>query len=229
MMTLYYSDVLSAHRACAVAKHLNVPVEYRYLDLAKNDQTQAGYLAINPNGKVPTLVKDQRITWESDAIICQLSDDMGADLWPHDTRQTDIIRWFSWNARHFTAAGAALYFENIDKERFRLGPPDPTIIAAALCNFRRYAAVLNEQLARPRAWLVGTSLTVADFSVAAALPYAEQARLPIDEFPNLRRWHDRLNQFDAWREPFPERSGGLSHPTAGRGTGEHQEPFGHPI
>jgi glutathione S-transferase len=70
---LYYSDILSARRACAVAKYLNAPVEYAYLDLAKGDQQKAEYLAINPNGKVPTLLKGERITWESDAVMCQLS------------------------------------------------------------------------------------------------------------------------------------------------------------
>src|ERR1700729_4180664 len=141
MMTLYYSDILSARRACAAVRYLNAPVEFAYLDLVKGDQQKPGYLAINPNGKVPTLVKGERITWESDALICQLSDDMGADLWPHDTRQIEIIRWFSWNLQHFTAAGGVLYFENIIKERFGIGPPDPHSIAEALGNFRHYAAV----------------------------------------------------------------------------------------
>ena len=107
-MKLYYSDILSARRACTVARYLNAPVEYIYLDLAKGDQKKPVYLAINPNGKVPTLVKGKRITWESDAVICQLSDDMGAHLWPHDSRQIDIVRWFSWNAQHLTRAGGAL-------------------------------------------------------------------------------------------------------------------------
>jgi glutathione S-transferase len=98
-MKLYYSDILSPHRACAVARYLNAPVEYVYLDFAKGEHQAPAYLAINPNGKVPTLVKGDRITWEAEAVICQLSDDMGADLWPHDSRQLDIVRRFSWNAQ----------------------------------------------------------------------------------------------------------------------------------
>jgi glutathione S-transferase len=54
-----------------------------------------------------------------------------------------------------------------------------------------------------RKWLVGDGLTVADFSVAVTLPYAEKAKIPINDFPEVRRWHDQLNAFDAWREPFP--------------------------
>ena len=34
-MKLYYSDVLSPHKACAVARYLKSPVEFVYLDLSK--------------------------------------------------------------------------------------------------------------------------------------------------------------------------------------------------
>ncbi len=53
---------------------------------------------------------------------------------------------------------------------------------------------------------MGDALTVADFSVAVTLPYAEQAGIPLAEFPAVARWHERLNALEAWREPFPERA-----------------------
>ena len=37
-MKLYYSDVLSPHKACAVARYLKSPVEFVYLDLVKGEQ-----------------------------------------------------------------------------------------------------------------------------------------------------------------------------------------------
>jgi glutathione S-transferase len=203
-MQLYYSDILSARRACAVARYLNAPVEYIYLDLVKGDQKKPDYLAINPNGKVPTLVKGKRITWESDAVICQLSDDTGADLWPHDARQIEITCWFSWNAQHFTRAGGALYFENIVRKRFGIGAPDAAVVDRALEEFRRYARVLNDHLAG-RTWIVGDSMTVADFSVAMTLPYAREAQLPLNEFHEVRRWYEQIDSIEAWRDPFPAR------------------------
>jgi glutathione S-transferase len=204
MMKLYYSDILSAHRACAVARYLNAPIEYIHLDLAKGDQKRPDYLAINPNGKVPTLVKDKRTTWECDAVICQLSDDMGADLWPHDARQIEITRWFSWNAQHFTRAGGALYFEYIVKKRFGIGAPDPAAVEEALSEFRRYALVLNDHLCG-RKWIVGDSITVADLSVAMTLPYARDTQLPLNEYRDVRRWYDQIDAIEAWRDPFPAR------------------------
>jgi glutathione S-transferase len=204
MMRLYYSDILSCWRVCAVARYLKAPVEFVYLDFAKAEHQKPDYCAINPNAKVPTLVKGERITWEADAVICQLSEDMGADLWPHDARQIDIVRWFSWNAQHFARAGGALYFEHIVKKRFNIGPPDPIAVNEALEEFRRWAKVLDDHLAN-RSWLVGDSITAADFSVAMALPFAAEAQLPLDDFVHVRRWHDRLNEIESWRAPFPAR------------------------
>jgi glutathione S-transferase len=40
-MKLYYSDVLSPHKACAVARYLKSPVEFVYLDLVKGEQQLA--------------------------------------------------------------------------------------------------------------------------------------------------------------------------------------------
>lgn len=204
-MKLYYSDVLSPRKACAAARHLKSPVEFIYLDLKKGEQRAPAYLALNPNAKVPTLVDGERVIWEADAIMCHLAERAGSELWPHDTaRQIDVVRWLSWNDQHFNRHGGALYFEHIIKARFNIGPPDAAAVDEALAGFRRFAAVLNAHLAG-RQWLVGDGLTVADFAVAVVLPYADAARLPLNEFPDIARWHDRLNALDAWRDPFPVR------------------------
>ena len=205
MMKLYYADLLSARWVCAVARYLKAPVEYVYLDPAKGDQRAPAYVTLNPNAKVPALVKGERVTTEADAVVCQLSEDVGADLWPHDVpRQIEAIRWLSWNAQHFTRAGGALYFENIVKKRFGIGDPHARTVTEAQEEFRRWAAVLSDHL-KGRKWILGDGPTVADFSVAMALPFAKDARIPLDEFPEVVRWHDQLNALEAWREPYPAR------------------------
>ena len=203
-LTLYYSDVLAPRKACTVAKHLKSAVEFVYLKLEKGEHKAPSYLALNPNGLVPTLTDGDRTLWEADAIMCHLAERAGSDLWPRDGRQIDVTRWLSWSAQHFTRAGGELYFQFIIRQRFGLGAPDEAAVAEALGAFRRFAAILNDHL-ESRAWLVGDALTIADFSVAAVLPFADRAPIPIDEFAHIRRWHDRLNEIEAWREPFPAR------------------------
>ena len=85
-MKLYYAEVLNPQKACAVARHLNSPVEFVAVDLARGEQRQPDFLAINPNGKVPALTDGDRSLWESNAIMAYLAEKAGSDLWPHDGR-----------------------------------------------------------------------------------------------------------------------------------------------
>jgi glutathione S-transferase len=201
---LYYSDVLAPRKTCALIKYLKTPVEFVYLDLQKGEHKKPAYLALNPNGKVPTLVDGDKALWEADAILCYLAKQAGSDLWPEDDHQPEVISWFSWNSQHFIKSGGMLYFEFVIKKRFNIGPPDNAVVEKAIRDFRAQAAVLNNHL-KSRKWLVGDKLSVADFSVAVTLPYAGQASMPLDDFPEVRRWHDQLNALEAWREPFPQR------------------------
>ncbi|QCI67410.1 glutathione S-transferase family protein [Phreatobacter stygius] len=201
-MKLYYCDTLNPRKTCAVARYLNSPVTFVPVDLGKGENRKPEFLAINPNGKVPVLTDGDRTLWESNAIMCYLADKVGSDLWPHDGRQIEIMRWLSWDAQHFTHHGGALYFEYLIKPRFGMGDPDRAAVDEATRYWRKYAGILNDHLTG-RDWLVGDGLTVADFAVAVTLPYADRAHIPLGEFPAVGRWHDRLNQMEAWRMPFP--------------------------
>ena len=202
-MKLYWSDVTSPRKACVVAKYLQSPVEYAYVDLGRGEQKAPEYLALNPNGKVPTLVDGTRMLWEADAIMCHLAARSDSDLWPQDDRQIDTVRWLSWAGQEFNPVASQLYFEYIIKPRFNIGEPDAAAVARAQDGFRRLAVILESHL-QDRRWVVGKTLTVADFSLAITLPYAEAAHIPLAEFPAVQRWHDTLCEIDAWREPFPE-------------------------
>lgn len=79
--------MLSPRKACAVAKHLNLPVELIYLELGRGEHLHPDYLALNPNGKVPTFIDGDQILWESDTIMCELARRVESDLWPQDSRQ----------------------------------------------------------------------------------------------------------------------------------------------
>jgi glutathione S-transferase len=203
-MKLYYFDTLNPRKACAVAHYLGSPVEFIHVDLGKGENRTPEYLAINPNGKVPALVDGDLKLWEANAIMCHLACFDGSDLWPREGRQqTEVIRWLTWNSEHFTRHAGNLYFHFIIKPRFNLGAPDMAEVEEAQGYARKFGAVLNDHLSG-RKYLLGDTLTVADFAVAITLPYAKQAHIPLDGFAEIERWHDRLNELPAWREPFPK-------------------------
>lgn len=202
MMKLYWYDTVNPRKACVVAKYLQSPVEYVRVDLGRGEHRTPEYLALNPNGRVPTLVDAARVLWESTAIMCHLAARSDSDLWPQDDRQIEVMRWLSWDLAQFYRAGGTLYFEYLIKPRFGLGDVDSAAVQQATREWRRLAAILDNHL-HDRHWLVGNSLSVADFAVAGFLPYAERAHIPLGEFPAIHRWHERLNELEAWCEPFP--------------------------
>jgi glutathione S-transferase len=202
-MKLYYAETLNPRKVCAVAKYLNAPVEFVHVDLTKGEQRKPPFLAINPNGKVPALEDGEKLIWESNAIMGYLARSVGSDIWPSDERQIEVLRWLSWDAQHFSRHGGTLYFEHIIKPIFALGPPNEAMAKEATSQVLQYGHILDEHL-RGRAYLLGDVLTIADFAVAVTLPYAERAHIPIKEFPEVQRWHGRLNELASWREPFPK-------------------------
>lgn len=204
-MKLYYAETLAPRKACAMAGYLGLPIDYVFVDMKKGEHTTPDYLAINPNGKVPCLVDGDRSIWEADAIMCHLAQRAESPLWPRDAQQqVEVVRWFSWNSQHLYRHAGSLYFEHLIKPWVGLGGPDPSAVAEAQGFFRKHAAVLNQHL-KGRKWLLGHDMSVADFSVGVTLPYAQSAAMPLEEFPEVQRWHDQLNAFDAWRNPFPAR------------------------
>ena len=205
-MKLYYAETFNPRRACAVAKYLQSPVEYIRVDLAHGEHRQPPYLALNPNGKVPLLVDGALRLWEADAIMVHLATRAGSDLWPSvPALQVEALRWLSWNQAHFSRHGGSLYFEHLIKPWLGMGEADAAAVAEAGKFFRQFAAVLDAHLAEHE-WLVGGWLGMADFAVSTPLGWAKEARLPLDGFEHLARWHRQLQAVPAWREPFPQAS-----------------------
>ena len=201
-MKLYYFETPNPRKPCAVAKYLGSPVELVRVDLSAGENQTPEYLAINPNGKVPALVDGDVKLWESHAIMAYLAHKAGSDLWPSDAlQQIDVLRWLAWDVAHFSRHAGTLFFERAIKAKFGLGDPDPAAVEEATGFFTRFAGVLDAHLSA-NDYLVDNRLTIADFGVASMLPEAEAAQLPLDDFGNITRWHDRLNELPAWRDPY---------------------------
>jgi glutathione S-transferase len=199
-MKLYYSRNLNPRVAVAVAKYLKSPIEFIRAN-PRSPREEESFRQINPNTLVPVLVEGQTRIWETDAIACRLSQLANSDFWPDGRNLPELIKWLSWSAHHFSLAGSAFYFENFIKPQFLNKEADQRILAEAGNEFHRFATVLDVILAS-RTWIMCDRMTYADFRVATVLPFNGVASLPVKEYPNILKWHDRLNQVDAWRGPF---------------------------
>ena len=103
--TLYYSRNLNPRLCVAVARHLGADLDYVGNHLLTADQ-RARVATLNPMGRYPVLVQPDGATlWETDAIICHLSAQVGSDLWRTGADQPEMIRWLSWAGHHLIPAG----------------------------------------------------------------------------------------------------------------------------
>lgn len=203
-MKLYINPLSpNARKVLAVVKHTNSNVEIQNVDLQGGEHKAPEYLALNPNGKVPTLVDGELKLWESNAIMQYLAGKANSDLWPNDpAKRADITRWQCWQLAHFGPPCGTLTYERVVKG-MRGGSPDEDVIKGALEEYHRFAAVLNGSL-EGKQYICGDKLTIADFSLAAGFTYAQPAQIPVDEYTHIKAWLARLDGLDAWKSTFPQ-------------------------
>ena len=189
----------------AVAAHLGVPLELEFVDLTKGGSHTPAYLALNPTGRTPTLVDGDFKLWESTAIMQYIASRRPNALWPDEARaRADIVRWQSWQLAHWSKEGCEpLLFQRLVKKILNLGPPDEAAVAKGLEAFHKEAKVLDAHLTK-QPYLVGKNLSLADFSVAAPLFYADRADLPVAPYAHIKDWFARVSALPAWRETAPQ-------------------------
>jgi glutathione S-transferase len=186
----------------ALRNHLGLDLQLEPINLGAGDQTAPRYVALNPNGKMPTLVDGTFVLWESNAILFYLAaKHPEGGLWPSEvTDQANVLRWLAWESAHWDAESVGMVgYEKGSKAVLGLGPPDPLFIARGEQNFNRFAAVLDESLTG-NSWVTGEQLTIADFSIGGLVPSAERMGLPVSRFREIVRWYRELSALQAWRD-----------------------------
>jgi glutathione S-transferase len=200
-MRLYQHPMSANARAATMAAlQLEAPVELVYVDLQRQEQMQPAFLQINPNHRVPVLEDDGFYLWESRAIMQYLAEKTpGQSLYPADIRaRADVNRWLFWSGQHFAPAIGIFFWENLVKPMIGRGAPDPVELQRGAGLFNEFAAVLDGHLA-DRKWISGSSLTLADLSIAAAYGCAAPGKAPVAWYANIQKWFGRMQTLDVWR------------------------------
>ena len=193
-----------AFKVLALAEHLGLPYQQCLVDFSQGDHRKPEYKSLNPNQRMPVLEEDGYVLWESHAILQYLaSKKPDSGLLPRDERErANVTRWQCWDLAHWEPACVPLIYERMVKRLFNLGEPDSSEIAKGLSRFEVVAGILDEQLQKHR-FVAGEKLSVADFSLGAALNVARLTGMPIEKRPAIRRWHAELSELPAWRKLMP--------------------------
>jgi glutathione S-transferase len=206
-MKLYNSDQSpNCLRVRAVAFQLGVELEKVEVDL-RTASTNRELLAINSNGKVPVLVDEDFVLWESRAINAYLAGKHPeGNLYPEALRPRALVdQWSLWQAIHLGPPMQKVAFERFVKSHYGMGQPDEAAAAASHKEALRHLAVLETRLAGRR-WVVD-ELSLADFALASTFMLRKPARISLDDFPAVAAWIERVEALDSWQRavaPLPK-------------------------
>jgi glutathione S-transferase len=174
-------------------------LEYEHIPLNPNlgETRVAEYLALNPSGKIPTLVDDDFVLTETIAINAYLASGHPGALWPREPRAVAALnRWTSWAVTELEPAVVAIFREGqrapeqIDRVR----------IEAWKANIAKMLGdVLEPHLARHTYVLPGKDFTLADLNLAALVGNVKSFNLLPNEMQHTERWLQRCLARPAWQ------------------------------
>lgn len=179
------------------AGHAGAEYDAWPIRISEGDQFGSGFVAINPNSKIPALLdrsgpQPVRV-FESGSILLYLAEKFGAFLPTDLAGRTECLSWLFWQM------GSAPYLGGGFGHFYAYAPVK---IEYAINRFameaKRQLDVLDRRLAEVE-YLAGDDYTIADMAVwpwygalAKGLVYNAGEFLSVDEYRNVQRWTDQI-------------------------------------
>lgn len=193
-------------------EELELPYDHVAVGGAHGGNRAPEYLALNPNGLVPTLRDGDLVVWESHAIVRYLGAEFGSGLiYPTEPRaRATVDQWTDWTATTFQPAWIGLFWNLV---RTPEAERDGAAIAKSLAATVACLELMDERL-RASPYLGGDAFSYAD--IVAGVAMYRWTTMPVErpDLPHVTRWHERLNERGAFRKavnvPYGELVGRLA-------------------
>jgi GSH-dependent disulfide-bond oxidoreductase len=219
MLDLYYWPTPNGWKVAIMLEEVGLPYRVVPVNIVRGAQFQPGFLALNPNNRIPAIVDHEPIgggaplsMFESGAILLYLAEKTNK-LMPAGARaRYETTQWLMWQMGGFgPMLGQTHHFRKFATDRIVYAIERYTNEA------NRLYGVLNRQLAE-REYIAGASFTIAD---VACFPWAslhtDQGQT-LDEFPHVKRWLEtcaarpavargRMVGRELWHQDGPDEEG----------------------
>ncbi len=175
----------NGHKASIMLEEVGLPYEVHLVDIERGDQKKPGFLALNPNGKIPVIVDPDRarILVESGAILHYLAERSGRLLPSTEQERTDTLSWTLFQAAHIGPTLGQLWHYTIFAPE-----PIPAAVARFTAEARRVLRVLDARLTE-RSHIAGEAYGIADVMTWPWIRTAtDTLALDIEATPHLARW-----------------------------------------
>ena len=156
------------------------------------------YLALNPNGTIPTVIDDGFALWESNAIVRYIAGKHGVGkICPEDARERALAdQWMDWQQ---TVVNPGLFpvFYNL----LRMKPPerDMAAVKAGRDKLSAAMAILDKHLTK-NDFVVGPRFSMGDIPLGIAVYRWYEMAIEREDYPALKKWFDRLTARPAFQK-----------------------------
>jgi len=190
MITFYYNTAPNPAKVALMLEETQLPYEIVTVDSRKGEQHAPAFTALNPNAKVPVIVDDGVVVFDSNAILLYLAEKSGQFL-PANTpaARGPMLSWLM-----FVASGIGPY--SGQAVHFRHAAPEPKEYALNRYDFEawRHWGILNSHLEK-QAYMLGDGYSLVDMAVwgwARMAPYVlgDEAWTRL---PHVKRLLDSIN------------------------------------
>jgi len=202
MIDLYYWPTPNGWKISIALEEMGLPYHVLPVDIGHGEQFEASFVAISPNARMPAIVdRDPEgggppiPVFESGAILLYLASKSGRFL-PADPRgRIDVIQWLMWQVGGLgPMLGQHGHFALYAQEKL------PYAIERYRRETERLYGVLDRRL-EGRAHVCG-EYSIADMACWPWIVTWKAQGIPLERFPNLRRWYDALKQRPALRRGY---------------------------
>jgi glutathione S-transferase len=191
MIKLYYHPGNASLTPHVLLNEIGAPFELVHIDCDKGEQRAPEFLRINPHGRVPTLVHDDLVLYETAAIVLHLVErfpDAGLAPPPGTNERSLFYRWIA----HLSSTiqpemRPYFYAEQHTQDPARVGD----VKATADRRLRAMFEVVDEQLG-DGPWLLGDRYSAADPYLTMLVRWTRNMTRPARTLPNLAAHAERV-------------------------------------
>ena len=190
MMKLYGFPQTRSSRVAWALEEAGAEYEYELINLRAGEHKQPAFLAINPFGKIPTLVDEGQAISESAAICTHIAEKFpAAKLIPTDAKgRAEYFQWLFFVVSELEVhLWAAAKHERFLPEDKRI----PEIANTSYWEFEKAAAVLSAHL-KGRQYITSNQFSAADIICVSVLHWAHHVKVNLDE--TLLNYMSRLSE-----------------------------------
>lgn len=199
-IVFYWHPQSSATPVAAALAELDVPHQRVKVDIRSGEQHKPEFLALNPNGKVPTLTVDGVPMFEGLAIQLWLGEHYGVarGMWPAagTPERLQAMSWCAWGYVSYGAVAGRLFLATQGPEALR----SEVHAAAAREMLVQLLALLEDRLARQQ-WMLGQDYSLVDTLLASVLGWSVYIGAPVAERKHVQAWLARIQARPAMKEP----------------------------